>query len=391
MLSSFPNKQNFTEDKLQEIDRALTICQFQANLIRAVTVDDIPRSRCSLQSLEPYPFFTPSESMSERRRSSMGLPSIGNDDYVLDNLDLETFESSSNHFAAFPEGHTEVGKTADTVVSPRVSFAASAPLSDSQIMQDLQLARASSSESRLKDDGSDTKRSFSDKCAEIIAKKRRIAFDDSNVASEASFQPLSVPSAAVPVPAPALSALARSVSAPPLRLRPFQVEQWSKMYAALIEFKQIFGHCSVPHNYPENQELARWVKRQRYQWKRWKQQQAQPLLDPCATPASMTQERVQALESIGFVFDSHSDVWESRYRELIDYKRANGHCCVPVNYPANKQLASWVKSQRHQYRHCKAGTCSGQTCSCQRNATARSRIQRLDEIGFDWNPTRRAS
>ncbi|KAG7374858.1 helicase domain protein [Nitzschia inconspicua] len=183
-----------------------------------------------------------------------------------------------------------------------------------------------------------------------------------------------------------------------LRLREFQVEQWKRMYQALVLFKKENGHCSVPHNYEQNPELARWVKRQRYQFKLWSQEQrrrqaamvhGQRSPGTTRNPSSsalMTLERVQDLLRLGFVFDSHTEGWECRYRELIEYKRLNGHCNVPVKYSANKRLASWVKSQRYQYRHCKAGICQKKGC-CRTNSTVLDRIRRLDAVGFDWNPT----
>ncbi|KAG7348959.1 helicase domain protein [Nitzschia inconspicua] len=185
-----------------------------------------------------------------------------------------------------------------------------------------------------------------------------------------------------------------------LRLREFQVEQWKRMYQALVLFKKENGHCSVPHNYEQNPELARWVKRQRYQFKLWSQEQRRiqaakvhgqrspGIPRNSSSSALMTLERVQDLLRLGFVFDSHTEGWECRYRELIEYKRLNGHCNVPVQYSANKRLASWVKSQRYQYRHCKAGICQKKGC-CRTNSTVLDRIRRLDAVGFDWNPTGR--
>ena len=43
------------------------------------------------------------------------------------------------------------------------------------------------------------------------------------------------------------------------RFRPYQAEQWTEKFDDLLEFKEIHGHCCVPHSYKENPSLARWV------------------------------------------------------------------------------------------------------------------------------------
>jgi hypothetical protein len=43
------------------------------------------------------------------------------------------------------------------------------------------------------------------------------------------------------------------------------------------------------------------------------------------------------------------DVWNLRFRELMEYKDKFGHCLVPDSYPENRKLETWVKTQRMQY------------------------------------------
>ena len=90
----------------------------------------------------------------------------------------------------------------------------------------------------------------------------------------------------------------------------------------------------------------------------------------------MSDERVAALEDIGFVWDSHSAVWSERLQDLIDYKRVHGHCNVPSRYAENKQLAIWVKSQRRQFKYFKSG--------CTKSKITADRIERLNALGFVW-------
>jgi Helicase associated domain len=48
------------------------------------------------------------------------------------------------------------------------------------------------------------------------------------------------------------------------RFKPFHEEKWSVRYKELILFHGEYGHSAVPHTFPPNQQLARWVKRYVY-------------------------------------------------------------------------------------------------------------------------------
>lgn len=108
------------------------------------------------------------------------------------------------------------------------------------------------------------------------------------------------------------------------------------------------------------------VKRQRYQYK----------LRQAGQQSTLVASRVQVLEDVGFVWDSHAALWEERLNELKDYRRVNGHCNVPSTYPKNKQLSTWVKCQRRQYRLTGKGKSSNLT---------EERIAALDDLGFVWD------
>jgi len=122
--------------------------------------------------------------------------------------------------------------------------------------------------------------------------------------------------------------------------RPYQETKWSQQYLELVKFKEEYGHCNVPHSYKPALGLAKWIKRQRYQYKLRSQDKV----------STITDARIQALESIGFVWDSHDATWDQRFEELKEFRSRYGHCDVPSNFPSNPQLATWVKCQRRQYR-----------------------------------------
>lgn len=149
------------------------------------------------------------------------------------------------------------------------------------------------------------------------------------------------------------------------KLRPYQCEKWQERFVELLEFKNEFGHCLVPHDYPANPQLARWVKRQRYQYNVLKQ----------GKKASITNERIKILNSHGFVWDSHEAAWEERIRQLKDFKEKHGNCSIPARYPDNPQLATWAKCQRRQYKlHNEGKPCN----------ISVERILSLERLGFEW-------
>ena len=42
----------------------------------------------------------------------------------------------------------------------------------------------------------------------------------------------------------------------------------------------------------------------------------------------------------------NNPTWDRRLNQLREFKAATGHTSVPIRYPANPQLATWVAEQR---------------------------------------------
>jgi len=151
------------------------------------------------------------------------------------------------------------------------------------------------------------------------------------------------------------------------RFKPFHEEKWHFHYQELLNFKKENGHCLVPHTYPAKPHLARWVKRQRRQYK---------LKLEGNKNSTMTEERINILNEIGFVWDSHEVIWNERFSQLVAYKQKFGHCRVPSYCKECPQLASWVKCQRRQYKlFWEQGKGSSMNLD---------RIKLLNSIGFIW-------
>ena len=127
-------------------------------------------------------------------------------------------------------------------------------------------------------------------------------------------------------------------------------DKWDERFGQLKAFKEKHGHCNVPRN---KTQLSSWVHLQRSRYE---------FLDPI---------RVARLESIGFLWNPHETAWTAMFSELVSYKAKYGDCNVPSNWSENRFLATWCHSQRSHKR---------------RSTLSEERIQRLDLIGFDWNP-----
>jgi hypothetical protein len=163
---------------------------------------------------------------------------------------------------------------------------------------------------------------------------------------------------------PQMPSATSAVSA--IRIRQYQSDQWSDRFQDLVDFKEQIGHCLVPHNYPLNQQLAQWVKRQRYQFK----------LKNMSRHSTLTGIRQEALEEMGFVWDSHKAAWIERLEALKLFKAEHSHCNVPSNYD-DRALAIWVKCQRRQYKLYTKG---------ERSTITEERFRELDGMDLDWNP-----
>jgi len=63
-------------------------------------------------------------------------------------------------------------------------------------------------------------------------------------------------------------------------------------------------------------------------------------------------------------------IWEQRLGELKQYKSAVGHCNVPLRSLEHPELGNFVSWQRRQYKN---------------GCLTDDRIERLNDIGFEWS------
>ena len=126
--------------------------------------------------------------------------------------------------------------------------------------------------------------------------------------------------------------------------------EWNEWVQKLAAFRKRFGHTRVPPKWSSDPGLAKWVSKQRNEFHR------------------LPSERLEELHRFGFDFGSDGN-WMSRFFELVDFKREEGHCNVPINWSGNLQLGRWLSAQRLRKDH-----------------LLFPRRTLLDKLGMDWTP-----
>jgi hypothetical protein len=143
---------------------------------------------------------------------------------------------------------------------------------------------------------------------------------------------------------------------------------WSARFQELEEYKDRFGNCLVPRQYSANLKLGNWVNAQRSSYSLYRE----------GKPSCMTEERIRALNVIGFDWGTDfASIWSARFQELEEYKDRFGNCFVPAKNSANPKLGQWVSTQRRNYKMYQEGKPSPMT---------EKRIGALENprIGFKW-------
>jgi uncharacterized protein (DUF2384 family) len=84
---------------------------------------------------------------------------------------------------------------------------------------------------------------------------------------------------------------------------------------------------------------------------------------------TISPERMERLDNLGFVWDVLIDAWEEGFSKLVLFKNAQGHCRIPIKLKVDGfNLGQWVSVQRGA-----------------KDRISPERKQRLDDVGFVWN------
>ena len=89
----------------------------------------------------------------------------------------------------------------------------------------------------------------------------------------------------------------------------------------------------------------------------------------------LTEERIQALDKIGMVWDVPDYLWEENYAECLQYYREHGNLDIPNAYCSQNglKIGGWIRRQRMLRRGLTKGA-----------ELTQEQIARLDEIGMAW-------
>jgi hypothetical protein len=114
---------------------------------------------------------------------------------------------------------------------------------------------------------------------------------------------------------------------------------WNAFIFYLKMYKKVNGHTIVTRdNISEDEvefELGYRVSHYRAEYKK----------------GNLSKEKVDELNSLGFVWDVKEHLWQNGFLSLLDYKKTYGHInfvnsAVIDNYP----IGSWRKQQRRKYK-----------------------------------------
>jgi len=91
-------------------------------------------------------------------------------------------------------------------------------------------------------------------------------------------------------------------------VRPEPVTTWNQKFQELKAYKATYGNCMVPQRYQANSQLGTWVHTQRRQYKLMNE----------SKKSSMTKEKADALDSIGFFWAAKNSISSSGRSPPLD-------------------------------------------------------------------------
>ena len=105
----------------------------------------------------------------------------------------------------------------------------------------------------------------------------------------------------------------------------------------------------MPVRYTKDPQLGRWVCLQRAYYKN----------------KELSEERIDRLDSVGFVWDPFDKQWMGMYQKLVAYKKQYRSTNVPCPY-----IGNWISKQRGLYK---------------KNKLSDKRMELLNSINFVWS------
>mmetsp|Transcript_22637 Transcript_22637/g.41512 ORF Transcript_22637/g.41512 Transcript_22637/m.41512 type:complete len:557 (+) Transcript_22637:1260-2930(+) len=145
-------------------------------------------------------------------------------------------------------------------------------------------------------------------------------------------------------------------------------EYWKNNLMSLKQFKQDHGHVNVPTGYKTSRAsvfLDRWIGKQKALYK----------------GKELSKHHTRILEELGLDLSARKKItgnrveekWENNFKEVVAWREEHGDCNVPKSQGS---IGSWCRRQRNEWRNGKI---------------AETRIRRLLDIGFNFDPLDRTS
>ena len=157
---------------------------------------------------------------------------------------------------------------------------------------------------------------------------------------------------------------------------------WESMFQALKDYKAVHGDTLVPATYPDNPQLGNFVDNSRQVYRMRLESEESGKIPDRGYHVMMSDERIEKLNSIGFVWNLFEHSWNTKYEELKLYAAKHGHCLVPWQCKENFQLSLWVSKQRRNYQVRKQEESKGAKPNDYEVVLSDERIRKLEDINF---------
>jgi superfamily II DNA or RNA helicase len=127
---------------------------------------------------------------------------------------------------------------------------------------------------------------------------------------------------------------------------------WEIGFSKLLQFHSREGHSKVAGTHKEDgYRLGQWAGVQRI------------------NKESLSSERLEQLEALGFVWNLREAAWEEGLSYLQSFKEREDHCKVPISHKEDDfKLGFWVSNQR-----------------VKKDTLSPERLERLEALGFVWD------
>eukprot|EP00526_Cylindrotheca_closterium_P003732 CAMPEP_0113639520 /NCGR_PEP_ID=MMETSP0017_2-20120614/20731_1 /TAXON_ID=2856 /ORGANISM="Cylindrotheca closterium" /LENGTH=1249 /DNA_ID=CAMNT_0000550735 /DNA_START=34 /DNA_END=3783 /DNA_ORIENTATION=- /assembly_acc=CAM_ASM_000147 len=146
---------------------------------------------------------------------------------------------------------------------------------------------------------------------------------------------------------------------------------WEQHIQELKDFKRQHGHCRVPKDDEAFRKLSTWIHHIRSSYARLQRGEEGEI--------DLTEERIAELKSLGLRLSTvNSEArGKRRLKELIEFRRINGHFQVPRNCTQFPRLPSWLAKLRIAYNKRQRGE--------DISSSKDSQLSELEKIGYEFH------